>query len=64
MKILLNYGAQAKASIPELRLIADRFEKGETDFPLELSLLKAKAVRETIKVIEASNEYPDLNGIK
>lgn len=69
MKILLNYGAQAKVAIPELRRIADGFAKGElaigeVDFPEELSLQKAKSVRETIKAIEASTESPDLIGIK
>ena len=64
MKILLTYGAHAKSAIPELARIADYFEKGEKDFPRELSLAKAKCVRETIRAIEASNEFPELIRIK
>ena len=43
-----------------LRQIADYFEYDEEDFPPNLSLQKAKVVRETIRAIEASNEYPKL----
>jgi hypothetical protein len=64
MKILLTYGAQAKPAIPELKKIADGFEKGERDFPKALSLQKAQAVRETIRAIEASNEYPEMISIE
>ena len=64
MKILLGYGGQAKSTIPELRRIADYFEHAEKDFPRELSLDKAAAVRETIRAIESSNEYPELIRIK
>jgi len=60
MKILLSYGAHAKSTVPELKRIADRFQKGEKNFPRRLSLQKAKVVRETIREIEASDEYPEL----
>ena len=60
MKILLKYGAHAESAIPELTRIADRFEKGEENFPRKLSLGKAKVVRETIRAIQASDEYPEL----
>ncbi len=60
MKILLGYGAHAKSAIPELKQIADYFENDEEDFPRKLSLEKAKVVRETIRAIEASDEYPEL----
>jgi hypothetical protein len=60
MEILLSYGAHAKSTIGELKQIADYFEKDEKDFPRELMLQKAKCVRETIRAIEASNEYPEL----
>jgi hypothetical protein len=60
MKILLDYGARAQPAIPELKRIADGFEKGEKNFPRKLSLEKAKVVRETILAIEASQEYPEL----
>ncbi|MEO6751920.1 MAG: acetylesterase, partial [Chthoniobacteraceae bacterium] len=63
MKILLNYGAQAKSAIPELKKVADNFEKGEPDFPKALSLQKAQSVRETIRAIEASTDSPELISI-
>jgi hypothetical protein len=58
MTILLSYGAHAKSAIPELKEIADDFEDGEKDFPRRLSLEKAKVVRETIRAIETSDQYP------
>jgi hypothetical protein len=60
MKILLTYGAHGKAVIPELRKLADYFEKDEKDFPKHLMLQKAKCVRDTIAAIEASTELPEL----
>jgi hypothetical protein len=64
MKILLSYGAHAKPTIPELQRIADYFEKDEKDFPRHLMLEKARCVRETIRAIEASTDYPELIRIK
>lgn len=64
MKILLEYGAHAKPVIPELRKIADYFEKDEKDFPKRLMLEKAQSVRETILAIEASTELPELISLK
>jgi len=64
MKVLLSYGANAKSVIPELSKIADYFEKDEKDFPKELMLMKAKCVRETIRAIEATTDYPELIRIK
>jgi hypothetical protein len=64
MQALLGYSGHAKSTIPELRRIADYFENEEKDFPRELSLDKAQAVRETIRAIEASQEYPELIRIK
>ena len=58
--ILLGYGAHAKSTIPELKQIADYFENDEENFPRKLSLEKAKVVREAIRAIEASDEYPEL----
>jgi hypothetical protein len=43
-----------------LKRIADGFEKGEKNFPQRLSLDKARSVRETIRAIESSDEYPEL----
>ena len=60
MKILLTYGAQAKSATADLEQIAKTFEKGEKNFPMRLSLDKAKIVRETIRAIEVSEEYPEL----
>ena len=64
MKILLTYGAHAKAVIPELTRIANYFEKDEKDFPPHLMRLKARSVRETISAIEASTDAPELIRIK
>ncbi len=64
MEILLSYGAHAKSSIPQLKQIADYFEKREKNFPRRLSLDKAKVVRETIRAIDASQEYPELMRIE
>lgn len=63
MRILLNYGAQAKSAIPGLQKIAESFEKGTPDFPQELSLRKANSVRETIRAIETATESPELISI-
>ena len=60
MKMLLNYGSQAKAVIPELEKIAHYFEHEEPDFPKKLGLQKATSLRDTIKAIEASTETPTL----
>lgn len=64
MKILCSYGARAKPVVPDLKLLAKHFDKGEPDYPMELSLQKAKAVRDAITVIEASTELPDLIRMK
>jgi len=60
MKILISYGANAKAVVPELKRIANYFEKEEPDFPEELMVRKAKCVRETIRAIETSKDSPEL----
>jgi hypothetical protein len=60
MKILLAYGTHAKAVTPELEKIAHYFEKEEKDFPKNLGLQKANAIRETIQAIESSNDRPTL----
>jgi hypothetical protein len=64
MTILLTYGTRAKSAIPELKQLAEQFDKGEPDFPRELSRQKAKCVRETISAIEASTESPELIRLK
>jgi hypothetical protein len=60
MKILVSYGARAKPVIPELKQIAELFDKGEKDFPKKLSLQKAQFVRDAIQAIEGSKENPEL----
>ena len=60
MEILRSYGGNAKSVIPELNSIADYFEHDEPDFPRHLSLVKAQAVRETIRTIEAATDSPEL----
>ncbi len=60
LKILLRYGAHAQAVLPHLRETAAIFERGEHDFPNELSLDKAAMVRATMAKIEAAQERPEL----
>jgi len=60
MKILVSYGARAKPAVPELKQIAEQFDKGEKDFPKKLSLQKAQFVRDAIQAIETSKENPEL----
>ena len=64
MKILLSYGAHGKAVIPELKKLADYFEKDEKNFPKKLMLQKAQCVRDTIAAIEASTDLPELISVK
>ena len=59
-KILVSYGANAQRVVPDLKRIADNFDAGEPDFPKNLSLQKAAAVREAIRAIEASNDHQEL----
>jgi hypothetical protein len=59
-KILVSYGARAKSVVPDLKRMAENFAAGEPDFPKNLSLQKAAAVREAIREIEASNDQPEL----
>jgi hypothetical protein len=61
---LLKYGAHAQAVVPKLYEIAEYFEQREPDFPKQLSLKKAAAVREAIAKIEASTERPILRRMK
>jgi HEAT repeat protein len=64
LKILMEYGTHAKATIPVLTQLADTFSKGEPAFPKNLSLQKEKDVRDAITKIEASTETPTLIKIK
>ena len=60
MDMLKQYGAHGQRVIDKLESIAYYFENDEPDFPKRLSLDKAKAVRDTIKFIKASNDRPRL----
>ncbi len=60
MQILCSYGARAQVVLPELRQLADYFEKEEPDFPRELMLQKAKCVRAAIATIEQATDGPAL----
>jgi len=64
LKSLLVYKAHAKSVIPELEKFADTIEKGEEAYPKRLSIEKADVIREVIKEIEASSEYPELISMK
>ncbi|MDA7670257.1 hypothetical protein N8587_03005, partial [Akkermansiaceae bacterium] len=64
MKILLTYGSHAKEIIPDLEVIATRFDGGEPNFPGRLSKQKAAILRETIEKIKASTEAPKLTSIR
>jgi len=59
-KILASYGAQARTVAPELERIAADFADGEPDFPRNLSLKKAAALREALREIQASTDHPEL----
>jgi hypothetical protein len=61
---LLQYGACAQTAIPVLLETAEYFEQREPDFPKQLSLKKAAAVREAIAKIEASTDRPVLRKLK
>lgn len=55
-----RYGTHAKSVIPELTKIAEYFAEDEKDFPKELTIMKAKCIRESITAIEASTDTREL----
>ena len=61
---LLRYGACAQTAVPKLRETAEYFEQREPDFPKQLSLRKAAAVRDAIAQIEAATDRPVLRNLK
>ena len=63
LDVLLQYGAYAKYTIPKLKEVAEYFEEREEDFPKNLSMKKGKAVRETVRLLEAMDpkEKTDVN---
>jgi hypothetical protein len=56
LKILLEYGAHAKYTVPKLEKIAAYFASEPPGFPPNLSRDKAEAVRDTIRLLEAMDE--------
>ncbi len=60
LKHLEKYGAHAQAMVPRMLEIADAMEQGEPDFPRRLSRQKARAIRDSVKRINASTERPPL----
>ena len=64
LKILVSYGAHAKAAIPELKQAAEMFDKGEKGFPQHMTVQKAADVRKAIAEIEAATDKPELRKIR
>lgn len=64
LEILVSYGAHAQRVGPYLKETATLFDKGEEDFPMQLSRQKAKAIRKAIKDIEAAQDRPELRSLK
>ena len=64
LEILKSYGAEAQRVVPQLKETATEWDKGEVDFPKQLSKRKAKAIREAIEFIQASTERPELKRLK
>jgi len=60
MEMLKLYGAHGNRVIDQLEAVAYYFENEEKDFPKNLSLGKAKCVRDAIKFIKASKDKPEL----
>ncbi len=60
MDLLKTYGVHGQRVIPQLKAHIQYFENDEPDFPRELSLSKARLLRNTIKEIEASKDEPKL----
>jgi hypothetical protein len=64
LEILKTYGAEAQRVVPQLKETATEWDKGEVDFPKQLSKRKAKAIREAIEFIQASTDRPELKRLK
>jgi hypothetical protein len=60
LEMLKRYGAHAQRAIPRLEQVIDYFENDEQDFPHNLSLQKAEAVRQAIVEIRAMTDKPEL----
>ncbi|MFM8479302.1 MAG: DUF6288 domain-containing protein [Planctomycetaceae bacterium] len=62
--VLDAYGARAQTVVPHLEETAAMFDKGEINFPRNLSRQKAQAVREAIRKIKAAESRPELKSIR
>jgi hypothetical protein len=60
LDMLKRYGAHAQRAIPRLEQAIHYFENEEKDFPRDLSLKKAEAVREAIRGIREATDKPEL----
>jgi hypothetical protein len=63
MEIFTEYGAHARAVIPQLEATAADFADGEPDFPEELSKRKAADIRKAIAKIKAATARPELRSL-
>lgn len=63
MVLLTGYGAHAKSTIGKLEELVVYFPT-QTAHPRSINLEKSKIVEETIKTIEASEDYPKLIDLK
>ncbi len=59
MQLLIGYGAHAKSTVPKLKELVTYFPT-QTAHPRSINLEKSEIVRQAIKTIEASTEYPEL----
>lgn len=64
LEVLNHYGAAASIVVPHLKETAEMFDKGEPDFPRELSRQKAMAARKAIQKIKSAKDRPDLRSLK
>jgi hypothetical protein len=64
LAILESYGANAQATIPQLRKTAAKLDKGEINFPLAYSKQKAQNVRDAILRIEQSTRREPMISIR
>jgi len=60
LKILESYGAHAQAVVGDLLATAEDMDRGEENFPLQLSKQKARMIRDAVARIRAATERPEL----
>lgn len=64
LEVLDAYCAEAQSVIPHLEETAALFDKGEVNFPKNLSKQKAKAVRDAVQKIKSAKDHPELRSLK